>query len=108
MCAPQSFLSIFYSGVYSLANTIRLTGPGLVTGCIYDFLVNKDQICEQMIVQNRDSYVVIFPYATFHPVPNFVQISLSSRQEPRLAALSEKYCTEATVCIHWWQKSWQK
>ena len=74
---------------------IAQTGPGLLTGLVYQYLsVVKDTACNK---SDRD-LIVLFPVAFFHPVPNHCIVELETINEhtKELKKRGQKVCKKWT------------
>lgn len=108
---------------------IASTGPGLLTKAVFDWLIGcrsiagDDPCCDFEIdseldagADNDDSVVMtldeaidsclIVPTTVFHCVPNSVHVNIDDSDTRQ--SLIGRYSSEYSVCVHWWQKSWQK
>jgi hypothetical protein len=85
---------------------------GFVTNVISKYLttnVNEESTQSQPhshpVIYDRNM-CVIFPVDTFHCVPNYCRLDITDSDARK--ALVNEYRTANSVCVHWWQCSWQK
>lgn len=104
--ALQAFLSAEDAGSLSAAlgspssgltaqEVLALTGPGLFSACVEEFLASDSALARELLV---------LPSRCLHGVPNSELVDL--RDEVRVRALLAAYVDDDALAVHWWQRSW--
>ena len=83
-------------GSPSASEVIHLTGPFMLTECLGSALREGGPDVSEL---------VIFPSEVLHPVPNTVNVDIGDAIGTE--KLKERYLTERSLAVHWWQRSWQ-
>ena len=79
---------------------IAMTGPGLLTREVFEYLKDKND------KNDTTGDIHILPVHVFHAVPNSTKVNMANQEE--LTEVRDKYTTDRSLAVHWWQQSWKE